>query len=109
MTGGTQPGPGGTQPGAGGSEPEKSGADAAPDTSRAGDIARYSFLRVFANDGTIDAAELAYMTRLAEEDGHVDDHERRALARIFERVTEDTVDPDVWAGIQRFCARYDIQ
>ena len=47
------------------------------DGSKAGDILRYSFLRVFANDATIDQEELDFMQRLALEDGEVDEAERK--------------------------------
>ena len=47
---------------------------------------QYSFLRVFANDGTIDAEELAMLEKLALEDGSVDPRERDVLSRIFARV-----------------------
>ncbi len=71
-------------------------------------IMQYSFLRVFANDGTIDAGELAMLEKLALEDGVVDDRERAVLSRIFGRVSEDTVTPDVWNEVCRFKQRYDI-
>ncbi len=76
--------------------------------SRAGDIQRYSFLTVFANDATIDADELAFMQRLALADGKVDDREREVLRDIFSRVSEDTVAPEVWAEIQSFQSIYGI-
>jgi len=72
------------------------------DGSKAGDISRYSFLHVFANDPTIDIAELDFIKRLAMHDGQIDDEERRVLARIFDRVSEATVDDVVWKEIQRF-------
>lgn len=72
--------------------------------SRAGDIQRYSFLRVFANDPTIDEGELAFMQRLALADGRIDEKERATLEAIFSRVSEDTVSPDVWAEMERFKA-----
>ena len=49
---------------------------------------QYSFLRVFANDSTADAHELAMLERLALKEGIVDDHERSVLSRIFGRMTE---------------------
>ncbi|MEQ9399168.1 MAG: hypothetical protein RJQ04_08340 [Longimicrobiales bacterium] len=76
--------------------------------SRAGDIQRYSFLRVFANDPTIDAGELAFMQRMALADGRIDDRERATLETIFSRVSPDTVEPEVWAEIERFKARHGI-
>jgi hypothetical protein len=63
---------------------------------------QYSFLRVFANDGTIDAAELAMLEKLALEDGKVDDAEREVLGRIFARVSSDTVSEEVWSEVCRF-------
>ena len=71
-------------------------------------IMQYSFLRVFANDGTIDSEELAMLEKLALEDGTVDDRERVVLSRIFERVNENTVSPEVWQEIARFKVRYQI-
>ena len=71
-------------------------------------IMQYSFLRVFANDGTIDAAELAMLEKLALEDGRVDDRERAVLGRIFSRVNRDTVTAEVWEEICRFKERYSI-
>lgn len=76
--------------------------------SRAKDIGRYSFLRVFANDDTIDQAELDFMKRLTLQDEDVDDAERETLSTIFGRVSPESVDPDVWADIVRFKERYDI-
>lgn len=72
------------------------------DTSEAQAIMRYSFLRVFANDRTIDADELSFMARLALRDGAVDADEREMLDRIFSRVAPDSVTPEVWASIERF-------
>jgi len=71
-------------------------------------IMQYSFLRVFANDGTIDAEELAMLERLALRDGIVDDDERTVLRRIFSRVLPDTVSPSVWDEICRFKAEHGI-
>ncbi|WP_159079770.1 hypothetical protein [Methyloceanibacter sp. wino2] len=77
-------------------------------SSNANAIMQYSFLYVFANDGTIDAQELAMLKRLALEDGTVDDQERDILSRIFARVTAQSVAPDVWDEICRFKAKYRI-
>ena len=71
-------------------------------------IMQYSFLRVFANDGTIDDAELAMLEKLALEDGQVDEDERAVLSRIFARVNPDTVSPDVWDEVNRFKERHSI-
>ena len=71
-------------------------------------IAQYSFLRVFANDDTIDADELAMIERLAMADGVVDDRERDVLSKIFSRVSEDMVAADVWNGIVQFKTRHGV-
>jgi hypothetical protein len=71
-------------------------------------IMQYSFLRVFANDGTIDADELAMLERLALRDGIVDDKERAVLSRIFARVEPGTVTPGIWDEICRFKAEHSI-
>ena len=71
-------------------------------------IMQYSFLRVFANDGTIDEAELAMLEKLALEDGQVDDDERAVLGRIFARVNRDTVTSEVWDEVCRFKERHSI-
>ena len=71
-------------------------------------IMQYSFLRVFANDGTIDAEELAMLEKLALEDGSVDQEERDVLSRIFTRVDARSVSADVWQEICRFKERHQI-
>ena len=77
-------------------------------TSRAKEIMGYSFLVVFANDSTIDEAELAFLEKLALEDGVVDDQERAVLHNIFARVDEQCVAPGVWEEIQHFKAKYKV-
>lgn len=71
-------------------------------------IMQYSFIRIFANDGTIDADELAMLERLAMADGQVDDRERNVLATIFSRVSADAVAADVMEGIETFKALHRI-
>jgi hypothetical protein len=78
------------------------------DHSQANAIIQYSFLRVFANDRTIDPGELAFLMRLALEDCTVDDQEKTILRNIFGRVSRETVAPEVWAGIERFRAKYAV-
>jgi len=63
---------------------------------------RYSFLVAFANDGTVDADELAFIKRLALRDGVVDEHERSVLSQIFSRLSAGSVAPEVWQEIQDF-------
>ncbi len=71
-------------------------------------IMQYSFLRVFANDGTIDADELAMLEKLALEDGSVDPKERDVLSRVFARVNADSVSADIWQQICSFKERHQI-
>jgi tellurite resistance protein len=71
-------------------------------------IMQYSFLKVFANDGIIDASELAMLQRLALEDGQVDEKERKVLSGVFARVEPQTLDPQVRDEIARFKAQYAI-
>ena len=65
-------------------------------------ILQYSFLRVFANDGIIDARELAMIEKLATADGVVDEHERSVLSILFGRVAAERLSPDVREEIARF-------
>ena len=62
----------------------------------------------FADDGRIDADELAMLERLAMADGQVDDRERNVLTTIFSRINADTVSADVLEGIQKFKALHQI-
>jgi uncharacterized membrane protein YebE (DUF533 family) len=71
-------------------------------------IMQYSFLRVFANDGTIDADELAMLQKLALSDGVVDERERRVLQQIFARVSQQSTTPEVWDSICSFKRQFDI-
>lgn len=71
-------------------------------------IMQYSFLRVFANDATIDAAELTMLQKLALSDARVDDQERAVLSRIFARVSEETMSPEVWQEVCRFKQQHQI-
>jgi hypothetical protein len=71
-------------------------------------IMQYSFLRIFANDGSIDADELAMLERLALSDTKVDDREGAVLAQIFARISSNTVTPEVWTEICRFKQQHDI-
>ena len=77
-------------------------------TSSWNEIMQYSFLAVFANDGRIDAAEMAFLEKLALRDGTVDPQERAVLSRIFSKVDQESVTPDVWAEILSFKERHDI-
>lgn len=86
----------------------KKGLAMANGTSGWNAIMQYSFLRIFANDGTIDTEELAMLERLAMADGEIDDQERSVLSNIFARISSETVSADVWHGIGEFKARHGI-
>ena len=79
-----------------------------PSTSAARRLTAYSFLAVFANDGTIDEGELKMLEKIALEDGQIDSEERRVLGYLFGRVSEETVSETVWNEIQRLREEYDI-
>lgn len=72
------------------------------------DILQYSFLKVFADDELIDAAELAMLQKLALSDGVVDAQERMVLAEVFRRVDGAELDPAVREEIARFRAEQGI-
>lgn len=76
--------------------------------SRSKELASYSFLVVFANDKTINEAELDMLKKLALEDRQVDDSEKEVLRSIFSRVSEETVSKEVWQEITEFQAKYKI-
>ena len=71
-------------------------------------ILQYSFLKVFADDELIDAAELAMLQKLALSDGVLDTQERMVLAKVFRRVDGADLDPAVRDEIARFRAEHGI-
>lgn len=84
-------------------QPASRSADEAPKIrSNARALVAYSFLVVFGNDDSIDAAELAMLKKLALEDGYIDDEEKKVLKNIFSRVDKDRLTDTVWQEIQRF-------
>jgi len=72
-------------------------------------IVQYSFLKVFADDMLIDAAELAMLEKLALLDGVVDAQEKVVLAGIFKRVEGFALEPGVREEIDRFRAEHGIE
>jgi hypothetical protein len=72
------------------------------------DILQYSFMKVFADDEVIDAAELAMLQKLALADGVVDAQERMVLAQVFARVEAIDLEPAVRDEIARFRAEHGI-
>ena len=72
------------------------------------DLYQYSFLKVFANDELIDAAEMEMLKKLALSDGVVDAQERMVLAQVFARVEGADLDPAVREEIAKFRAEHGI-
>ena len=70
--------------------------------SNADAIRGYSFLKIFADNDSLNADEMAFIERLALEDRVVDDKERAVLAAIFERAQSLGVTPAVAAEIAAF-------
>ena len=77
--------------------------------SRSGEIAAYALFQIFENDATIDAREFETIKRLAMEDAIVNEEEKRVLRKIFARVTQDMVKPDVWLAMHAFRRRHGIE
>jgi hypothetical protein len=77
--------------------------------SAAQEILGFSFLRVFASDGVLDAGELEMIERLALRDGVIDSKERAVLARIFDRIDPERMDESVRDSISRFRERHGIR
>ena len=63
-------------------------------------------IQVFTDDGRMDLAELEKLLAVAEEDGRVDDEERRVLANILKRAEQDGVGAEVQARIGEVRAKY---
>ena len=78
------------------------------DDSGSKDIARYSFLVVFANDDIISHDELQMLEKLALRDGVIDEAEREVLRNVFERANMDGMDEATKAEIADFRATHNI-
>lgn len=68
----------------------------------------YSSIRCFANDGTLDLAELNFLMGLALRDGEIDADEKRVLGNIFSEVSEKDVTKETWDRIKAIKAKYGI-
>lgn len=66
----------------------------------------YSSIRVFADDGTIDAEELSFLMGITLKDGEIDDNEKRVLNDIFSQVSEDQVSAKVWERMHAIRVKY---
>ena len=80
-----------------------------PEDSAARRLIAYSFLVIFANDGTLDEAELKMLEEIALKDGQIDDEERKVLSGIFSRVSRDQVVDSVWKEMQDFREKNEIE
>lgn len=69
---------------------------------------KYSAAKIFADDGTIDLAELNFLLGLALKDGIIDDDERRVLGRIFEQAEKTSLSRTVQSRIHEVRRRHDI-
>jgi len=78
------------------------------DTSKAKAIRNYAFLKIFADNHSLDAQELSFIERLALEDREVDAEERAALTAIFTKAELLGVSDDVRAEMDRFKKRHGI-
>lgn len=63
---------------------------------------------IFADDGTIDLAELNFILGLALRDGKIDDDEKTVLRHVFARVSEENVTPATWQRIKEIRTEYQI-
>ncbi len=69
----------------------------------------YSSIGCFADDGTLDLAELNFLMGLALRDDKVDDDEKRVLGNIFKQVGPSDVTSVVWQRIQAIKEKYGIE
>jgi uncharacterized membrane protein YebE (DUF533 family) len=76
--------------------------------SRAREIMNYSFLVALADDGVIDEGELAFIKRLALQDGILDDQEKEVLDRIFAKLDHAALSPAVRTEIENFRKEHDF-
>lgn len=77
-------------------------------SSNASAIRGYSFLKVFADYDGLNAEELAFIEKLAMQDGSVDEAERKTLAVIFEKAACIGMEPAVAAEVAQFKQRHQI-
>jgi len=70
--------------------------------SSARQLVAYSFLVVFANDGTLSESELEMLKRIAMEDGSVDEEEKEVLRQLFARLDNDAVTSTLLEKIEEF-------
>jgi hypothetical protein len=84
-------------------------SDDTPIDSAADDLIRYSFLSLFANDGTITGEELLFIKQMALRDCVIDDAEKKVLRSIFFRAERAGMSPEVAQEIAEFKLEYGIE
>jgi hypothetical protein len=68
-----------------------------------------SSIKIFANDGTIDLAELNFMLGLALRDQKIDDDEKAVLSSIFEKAAKGKLSAQVSQRIAQVKAQHGIK
>jgi uncharacterized tellurite resistance protein B-like protein len=76
--------------------------------SEAEKIAGYSYLHLFAHDGTISDAEISFLKKLALRDYKIDEHELAVLDNITRRISRDRVSAHSWEEIRCFRHKYGL-
>ena len=62
-------------------------------------------IRLHANDGQLDQAELEQLVAIAESDGEISAEERRVLGDILDGLDHLAITPELKAGLARVRAR----
>jgi hypothetical protein len=78
------------------------------DSSNWHEMFQYCLLKVFADDELIDPVEWTMLEKMALADGVVDMQEKMVLAKVFDRVDFNALDPHVCDRIKRFRALYGV-
>lgn len=68
-----------------------------------------SSIKIFANDGTIDLAELNFMLGLALRDHKIDDDEKAVLSSIFDKAAKGRLSPQVSQRIAQVKVQHGIK
>jgi len=76
--------------------------------SEAEKIAGYSYLHLFAHDGSITDAELTFIKKLALRDYKIEEHELAVLDNITRRLKRERVSAAAWEEIRRFRHKYGL-
>lgn len=76
--------------------------------SEAEKIAGYSYLHLFAHDGSITDEELTFIKKLALRDYKIDEHELSVLDSITRRLKRKRVSAAAWEEIRHFRHKYGL-